>query len=53
MHFTFYICLFVAIWFATVNALRGIKGQKVPGINFAIMAAAIVGCVYAALECKC
>lgn len=50
MHYSFYIFLFFAIWFTIVNGIRGLRNQTVSIPNLVIMAAAIVGCVYSAVE---
>lgn len=50
MHWSFYLSLFVAIWFIGVNAIRAHAKQVVPPINFVIMSAAIVYCVYSIIE---
>ena len=50
MHYSFYAFLFIAIWFTTLNLLLAVWKQKVSWLNFVVMSAAIVGCVYSALE---
>ena len=50
MHWSFYLCLFFAVWLCSVNAIKGYRGQDVSWQNFVIMSVAIVGCVYSSIE---
>ena len=41
----FVLALFLAIWFSTLVIIRGVRGQKIHAMTFAIMSASVTAVI--------